>query len=375
MFHSNTLKNFGSVVVLTAIIVACSGLPGRAAVTRSHAAAQSELFTKCWEYKSSPDLTKSAASNDASFYFLNSDNRLEAVDLNTAAKRWSTELGGEVISNLFASDSSVFVVTISPPLGNAIERKLLLRSLSKQTGITNWSTDVPYSPRVFLGNLNGNIISVGSGGVIAAYSSSDGAQIWNKHLGSRVTTEPYFTAGELAIGTDKKEVITVAGTNGKTAVVSTLQHLPSAVLIGPEKRYLIGDERGNLVSGTARSRRWKFKNGARISFVLSYGSGFLASSFDNFIYKLSRGGNVEWKRRLSGRVANRPLIINDTAIVSIVGDGTVYIIDLKNGKIVSRIETGDENAPGIAATTRQGEFVVSTSTGLSFYTQAKCPGK
>jgi outer membrane protein assembly factor BamB len=104
---------------------------------------------------------------------------------------------------------------------------------------------------------------------------------------------------------------------------------------------------------------------------LLHDSEYLAVSHDNFVYKLSRGGNVKWKRRLPGRVADKPLVVGDIAVVSIVGTGSVYVLDLRNGKILNRIETGDEVSLQVAEAGKANAFIVLGPRELLFYTD-KC---
>ena len=137
---------------------------------------------------------------------------------------------------------------------------------------------------------------------------------------------------------------------------------------------LLGDARGNLVLTSADGDRiWTFKNGAQISFLLPYDSEYLAASFDNFFYKLSRSGNVEWKRRLSGRLSSRPSVIASDGVISISGDPSIYVLDLTNGKILNRIEIGgDENlSPRIVAASADG-FAVAGSQGIQFFSRSAC---
>ena len=337
---------------------------------------RSDVFTKCWNYSSSPDLSTAPVADSRRFYFLNSENKLEAADLHTATKLWSSELGGKVISNLLTDDNALFVV--SGPASNEASdsAKGVLRSLSKETGVTNWSTLISDASRVTLGVLNGNVVSVEAGGSIEAFDPVDGRRVWNKDLAAHISADPVFVSGELILATDKKEVLAVSGKDGPPRLISRTKYLPTAILLDTPDGYLIGDERGNLTLASRNGKPiWRFRNGARISFLLSYESEFLAASFDNFIYKLSRGGNVEWKRRLSGRTANRPLISGDTAVVAIVGDDSVYFIDLKNGKISNRIEASDGDVGGLVTSVGQSALVLSGTRGLAMYSRDRCPVK
>ena len=333
-------------------------------------------FTKCWEYSAAPDLATSAAADIANVYFLDRDGKLHAVDLNTGSKLWGSELGGEVVSNLLVTDSAILVATAAQQGPGGSPGRTVLRSISKQTGITVWSTDIPAMSAGSLGIASGNIVIISFDGTIVALTQGEGNLAWKKESSFRVTSEPYFGDSYIAFGTDKKEVLKLSGSDGQVSVISKTEYLPTAIVFDAQSRLVFGDERGNLLSVSADgNRRWKFKNGARISSVLSYDSGYLAASDDNFVYRLSRSGNVEWKRRLSGRVVGKPLVIGSIAVVSIVGAGSVYFLNLKNGKIYDRVETGDETSAGIVAQRGHEGIVIASSRSLSFFSRGKCVNK
>ena len=333
-----------------------------------------EVFTKCWEYPSIAELSTLPTADDRSVFFLNSDRKLESADLLAARKIWSSELGGEVISNLLLADSTLLVVTSATSSESRDPGVITLRSLSKETGVTNWSRAMPGASRIWLGVVGDSVVAVDVAGGITAHNPADGSQLWTTNLGVPISADPQFSTGQIIVATAGKEIVKISA-GGSTAVVSKTQFTPTAVLVASSSRYLIGDDRGNILLMAGGERDWKFRNGARISFLLSYDSEFIAASFDNFIYKISRGGNVEWKRRLSGRVASRPLILGDTAAVSIIGDGNIYFIDLKNGKITNRVDTTDGSATGTVTIAGASGLVISGTRGLSLYSRGKCPAK
>lgn len=334
-----------------------------------------EVFTKCWDYSTVPDLASSPVTDRARIYFLNVEETLEAVDLEGAAKVWSTELGGNVISNLLAHEGALFVVTNTAESDTSGVRKATLRSLSKQTGVTNWSASLQTSERIALGMINGTVVAVDSAGSIVGVDSAKGSIEWTQKIGAATTADPHFLSNRIVLATATNQVLAVTP-DGQTSILLKTEYTPTAILFESSDRYLIGDDRGNLVLSSAGGDAiWKFKHGGRLSFLLPYESEFLAASFDNFLYKLSRGGNVEWKTRLTGRIANRPIISGDTAVVSIVGDSSVYFIDLTNGKISNRVETGDENVAAIVTSAGASSLVVGGARGLAFYTRDKCPAK
>lgn len=330
------------------------------------------VFTKCWDYPSTPDLSVIPAADDTRVYFLNAGGKLEAADLASPTRAWSSELGGAVISNLLVTDSMLFVASSA----NQNEGRAVLRSLSKHTGITNWSVSISNAPRVTIGLVNGTLVAIESRGMVTAFRQADGVTLWTRQLDAKISSEPQFGSNEIVLTTERKEVVLIAVNDGKASVVAKTQSFPTAVMPLSDKKLLVGDERGNVTFySNGGERSWKFRNGARISFLMPYDSEFLAVSSDNFIYKLSRSGNVEWKRRLSGRVTIRPVIIGDTAVVSAIGDSSVYFVDLRNGKISNRVESGDDGFAGIAAVLGRSAVILSVSRGLFLYSREQCRAK
>ena len=334
---------------------------------------ESVVFTKCWDYAAVPDLRVEPVSDETNVYFLNNENKLIAVHLNAGSKIWSAEIGGDVASNLLIAGDSIIVVTNIGGPGSS--PKSLLWSLSRETGITEWRTDIPPSASVFLGRSEKAILTLGSDGVVAAFSAR-GEVIWRAELGSPLSSQPYFDDVGAAVGTTKNDVVAIAGSDGGVKVLWKSKHAPTAVYLNSRTRILVGDERGNLFSLPAGANpSWRFRNGARISRVLSNNTGYLAISDDNFVYNISRSGDVKWKRRLPGRVAGTPLVIADALVLSIVGTGAVYALDLKNGKISNRIETGEESSVGVTGKAESQGFAITGLIRVSYFSRAKCSSK
>jgi len=331
-------------------------------------------YSKCWAIDTLADLSTSGAADKSAVYFFAEDGALEAVDQRTGARLWWTELGGSVASNLLLTESAAIFVTAGGQAESAASAKSKLRAVSKQTGITIWSVSIQGTGATTLGVVGDKIGAVNSDGLVSTFGMSNGSLVWSRSIGTRIITAPLFSADHVIVGTDSNELIAVDITKGVTARMLRTNRPPTAVYVDGAGRMLVGDERGNLVFSSADGDRiWRFKNGAQISFLLPYDSEYLAASFDNFIYKVSRSGGVEWKRRLSGRLSSRPSVIADDGVISIAGDSSVYVLDLTNGKILNRIEIGgDENlSPRIVAAAANG-FAVAGSQGIQFFTRDAC---
>jgi len=346
------------------------------AAPRKSISTEPDIFTKCWEYKVNAKLDVGPAVDTISVYFLDDENRLNGVDLAAGTKLWSSEIGGKVVSNLLVLEDSILFVTSSQLDASNPVSKTMLRAISRRTGITDWSAEVVSSPLMWIGSVGGNVIAVGSDGMVSASANGGGKLIWQTDLKSRVTAMPYFNKSGIEIGTEKNEVLNVAGSDGLVRVDWKAKYLPTAVLLDPNGRLVVGDERGNFMSvSSGGDRIWGFRNGAQISSATLYGSDYVAASYDNFLYKLSRSGDVKWKRRLSGRVNDGPFILGDTAVVSVVGTGSVYVLDLKKGKISNRIEVGDEVSLRVAAAANGSGFAIAGPAGISYFSSTKCLAK
>ena len=336
---------------------------------------ETHIFNKLWEYKAIPNLDVAPAADAANAYFLDYENKLHAVDLAHGSKLWTSELGGEVVSNLLVAKGSLFVVTSSTTDAAGSTLKATLRSVSSQTGITEWRAEITSSPKIWLGSAGDGVIALGSNGSISAVTLT-GDLKWRADLQIGVTSIPSFDESGVEFGTTRNDVVAVSGSDGRTRVAWKSAHLPTAVLGDSNGKFVVGDERGNVTLVSAEGNRiWRFRNGAQISAALMHDSEYLAASFDNFLYKLSRGGDVKWKRRLSGRVGDQPLIFGDTGVVSILGTGSIYVLDLKSGKISNRIEMGDEVSLRITAAPADPGFIVAGPHSLSYFGTSKPAAK
>ena len=86
----------------------------------------------------------------------------------------------------------------------------------------------------------------------------------------------------------------------------------------------------------------------------------------------NRGG-VIWKRRLSGRIALAPNLLNGSIFAITYGDGRGYLLSSEKGKVIDQsMDEGKEFTPNAAvqsdgrlAVAIQGGFAVSSVSGCS----------
>ena len=336
-----------------------------------------ELFNRCWDFKVNPNLAVLPVIDGTAIFFVDNENKLLALETEGPVRIWSSDLGGEVASNILLSESSIFIATNSQVTEGGPVAKTFLRSISRATGVTEWRVEIQPSANIWIGAYGTSVVSVGGSGYAASLSRSEGKSLWDRNIGSPVTTSPVFGHKAITLGTESNEIFELALADGSVRSLWKSDNLPTSLALDSAGRLVFGDERGNVTAiSTNGERSWTFRNGARMSSILVEGSDYIASSNDNFVYRLTRGGNVKWKRRLPARLAQAPLLLADVAVMSVSGSGRVFVVDINKGKILDRIETGEEISLAIGASAgNSGNLIVAGTSGVAYFSREKCPSK
>lgn len=292
---------------------------------------------KCWETVSAEPINGVLASDREKLYVPLSSGGIQAIDVKDGRSVWSTDLGGELGSEILVTDRALYIVSVNG--SSAANATAVVRSISKQTGVTNWQEAIPASDRFFLGEVGGGIITISRTGLIELLSFDDGKSIWKASVPGPVSAEPHFSGDRLYIATGQKMLFVLSNTDGHRLYRRSVKFVPTAISTTPDGKLITGDERGNLsLYNTGGDLQWSFKNGARISSVEHTVHGILATSLDNFVYLLSHGsGSVIWKRRLPGRVFGKPAVTEKIAIATTVSDGRAFVMELESGKLINQM--------------------------------------
>lgn len=352
-------------------------------------------FKPCWSY-----LTKSASNitfasdnaldknlkntgnlleNKSGSYFLLDGNRLVLLDITAGRQIWTSDLGGRAVSNLAIGGESVFVVLRRGD-------DYYLKNVGKSGGITIWQKKIAVAAAnnaehieddengggtFFLRFFENKLILINQSGEFYAFAAETGDLLWNAKTGRRLTTIPSLAENKIFAGTsDDKLSITASGGEMETAFEAKMQI--TAIASKSSGRVYIGGKDGSVLAVDPENKTtfWKSRiGGAQISDLTLTANGLLVSSFDNFIYFISaNNGRRIWKRRLSGRIFHKPMVVGGYAVAAGLFDASAAIIDLKNGKIVNRINS-EQNA------FFSGEFffaddkiIAVTSSGLTAFT-------
>lgn len=297
-------------------------------------------------------------------YFADASGKVSAVDLKSGDIAWSSEVGGAVLSNIVATDRSVIVAAKTGS-------EAALRSLSLETGLPGWSVPLPTSERFEIRSNEDTVFVIAFSGEISALREADGSAIWKS------TAEDGVSSAYVG-----EEVLVVLGKGGQAKILAAKDGAEQArlalssqnvsVSIRGRSNILVTDQRGSLSSIDPTGRKnWQFKSGGKIGFIRLVDGKAIVGSADNFVYQIDTGrGNVIWKRRLPGRVANGGLISDEQAVFSVIGERTAYVIDMNNGRVVDLLTLVGEDSFLFTPIRANGAYLLAgTSTGITAFSR------
>jgi outer membrane protein assembly factor BamB len=331
------------------------------------------LLTKCWESISDDGVKHlSASDNDSIFLATRTGGKVELIETRTGKRVWRSEFGGDVVSAPVVDMNSVFLRTNSSVETGKIPTTTL-RAISISTGVPVWTASLPYSEQGYLAEAGSNLIIINLDGYVSAQNKSVGGSLWTFSAGAKLSGTPRVNENEVILPLESSEIVVLSAHNGAISFRLKTVQAPSAIVRVDEKTIIWGDSKGTIYSTELPSGaiRWKFKNGGSVSGIIGTKAGTLVTSYDNFVYLMSPGGRVIWKRRLSGRVISEPVVDDTFAMVAILGESGVSFIDLETGKILNKIVDGDEY--GMAGPIRTANSLIfGNSEGLFSYSSADC---
>ena len=326
------------------IMVICVCLISQTAFGQTKPAGEVDV-TKCWSYPLADEAASALASDGARVYIGGADAQVQALSLD-GKKMWATEFGGDIASNLLATDAGLFLVTATVS-GDGKAGGNMLRILSKETGITNWTAKMPDASEHFLGLYKDSVVIVSKSGIIQSIDAKTGTVKWKREIAESFVARPAFSSDRLFVASTAKQVFTILLATGEIDSLRKLTVEVSSIGQSSNNSLILGDEMGNVISIAAarQNATWKFRSGGQVSAIVHVGERLLVTSHDNFIYFLvARNGGVAWKQRLSGRVSQIGIVNDRYAFVSSFEDHSALLVDLSNGKNAGQtVFDDDEN--------------------------------
>lgn len=329
------------------------------------------VVSKCWSYSTQVAATRLQVSENG--IFIGGEGaRVDAL-LPDGSRLWSTELGGSIVSNIISTETGVLLVTT---FGEASKAESVLRGLSKETGITNLTLAVPASEQYFLTRENGLIILISRGGIVMAVDKSGGVK-WKREVAEGFAGEPFIIPGKAIIATTAKQIFAINLANGEIESMRRSATDITAVAQTISGEVIAGDDRGSIsvMNGTEKPL-WRFKSGGAISRVFVNGTQIVAASHDNFVYLLqTRNGDVEWKKRLGGRVQQMSLLDGRYVITASYDENAAIITDLITGKVAGQIPFADGETITAQPLFSSGSLTILTDQAVHQFSLTACAGK
>jgi hypothetical protein len=372
-YQNLTNKILGA--ILTALLLT-EIVPVNAVAAQEKEKSDTPLILKqCWALNSEePAKTILASDNDLRLFLAKTGSEVDAIELTSGKKIWQTELGGDIISNLAADRNSVFVATNQVQAGAEKPLSTTLRSISSDTGIAVWTRSLPYSETLYLGENENTVFSIGADGTVSAVKKADGSILWQNSPGKRLSGAPYFSGVSIVVPSQPGEIDIISTLDGSVTFQLKTGSAPASVYTAGERTLVWGDAGGNLyaVDIPSKAINWKFRNGGLVSSITGAKDSILVTSHDNFVYLMSTGGRVIWKRRLPGRAAEKPIVTQSLVIVSIIGESGAELIDINSGKLLNRISPEDDNYPTAAPAAASGFIILADGAGVYSYSAGNC---
>lgn len=310
-------------------------------------------FQKCWELPE--ETVTQVASDNANQIFLPIKNgKIKAID-KRGKESWESDLGGEFIFLRMYRDRDLLAATLikdvkaSVVTGQPALSRFSLTSINPETGLTKWryefEAEEPVefilddrNPFLLISQNNTNQTSE-----LKAVSVSDGKFLWEKVLDFKTGTFHFSFDNRVFVSSDSHLIFLVSLRGVNPEPFRTDAREISAA--GANDSFvLFGDSKGNLflVDRQSKETKVKLRLGGAVSGVVPYKQNFIVSSVDNFIYFLSPDGkNLVWKRRLPGRITEKPKILGEAVVTYSTGDNFIRFLDIEDGKIFNQIALSD----------------------------------
>lgn len=257
-----------------------------------------------------------AVASDNILILTNLKNEIYSLNLDEEKIYKITETANEIASNLIVLNSEIFFISKK-------ESNYFITSINKDIGI------IKYEP----------IQTVGS----------------NENLRSHYSILLNNNDNFLNVISDKK----VFSINPNTLKISTKNKEES------EHTF----ENQNSVFKTYLEKVvWKFKTGGKITSITKENENTIITSLDNFLYSLSVNGKINWKRRFSGRLINKPLLLENYLLLDVLGDDRLFIIDSSNGNVISTIYSKTPKPISL----QKDMVILSSNNSLHIYKRNSC---
>ena len=326
-----------------------------------------------------------ASDNLSSLFVAFQTGKVGRINLEKNSLTWTSDLGGEIVSDLFFGNDRVFLITrvLSSSLDRGVSEdkpasNYILWSIDAEIGVTVWQFPFSANGFISLNDFQDKLFLTVDDGTIISIRKFDAQKIFYRQIGQALSSAPSFSENKIYIASADNSIISVSAETGEIiSKIPTLQSPATSIVNSGDKLYW-GEKEGfvNLFKLSDKSRVWSVRQGGEISSLTFVSNGILVSSLDNFIYLISpQKGKRIWKRRLASRILAKPSITGDFVVFVTAIDNKAVVLDLRDGKVVNQISLDDKGFVLSTPLIVNNLLVFPTSKGIFAFASEdfKCP--
>lgn len=294
-----------------------------------------------------PNLQQLVPSTDSDYlYFVNVNNKLTIIDLNSGAIDKSCSITtDDILAGISKKDDHIIFTTVK---GNMINYNTCSHDIDWKVNLGTDVTAIPtiYKDKIFLHSLDDSIY---------AFDLKDGKQIFRYSniqppITLRKSSQPIIHNRNVISGLGNGKVISLEAVDGSLnweTIVSipkgrdTLKRMNDVAMspVVANGKIIASSYQGQTVGIDANSGQTIWQKPVSSSNDIIYKKGAVFIVDDNsVIWKLNpNNGNTFWKVScLEGRNLSSPVSIQGYLIVA-DDEGFIHFIDMNDGQIVGRI--------------------------------------
>jgi len=304
---------------------------------------------RCWNLPNPSDNNYTVASDNdfnlSSIVF--SSNSILNINLLDGSIIWETKVGSKILSKPILSDEKIYFLTEGTIIENTGKSNTTtLNSIDIKSGLLIWKKILSQNSIANLILNEQKVLILSDNNNISSILLKTGEIEWTKQLNETVveilSSDTKNTDISLRLSSNK--ILFVSSNNGEIIGELTPRTKISKFTNINNQEIIWVNEKGDISSFNLKYKKviWQRKIGGEISNISFYKDIVYISSLDNFVYLFdSKNGKLLLRKRLDGRITNKPALMENILAVSSYNSQTIWIFDLKTKLNVNQLSLSD----------------------------------
>jgi len=233
--------------------------------------------------------------------------------------------GGQIVAYDLAQGSQLWIADGATELQPAAGDDLLfittsdgVVALQQSDGAERWR--LPMSGRAITVPLvwdNGWLIVATESGQILALRATDGRTVWTRDIGAPLHARPALAGDRVYLPVANGHVVALNVVDGAVLWERRLGDMPNEILAFDDRLYVGSDDKYFYCIDTKGIVVWRFRTGAAVVDKPAFDERRVYFvSRDNILRGMNRrSGSQDWRRSLTFRVRNEPVVIGSVVAV------------------------------------------------------------